>query len=83
MQVVAVDIIEQLPESEAGNPYIFVVGDYFTKWVEAYAILIQEARTVAVKLVMSSIVDLDHLNGSEKTVCVQADPHEVWSNFPN
>lgn len=48
MQVVAVDITGPLPESEAGNRYILVVGDYFTK---AYAIPDQEARTVAMKLV--------------------------------
>ena len=51
MQVVTVDITGQLPESEAGNRYILMVGDYFTKWVEAYAILNQGACTVTVKLV--------------------------------
>lgn len=51
MQVVAVDILGPLPESTAGNSYILVVGDYFTKWLEAYAIPNQEAITVAKKLV--------------------------------
>ena len=51
MQVVAVEILGPLPESTAGNSYILVTGDYFTKWIEAYAIPNQEAVTVAQKLV--------------------------------
>ena len=40
MQVVAVDILGPLPESDAGNNYIILVaGDYFTRWVEAYQFL--------------------------------------------
>ena len=51
MQVIAADILGPLPESTAGNLYILVVGDYFTKWLEDYAIPNQEAITVAQKLV--------------------------------
>ena len=51
MQVVAVDILGPLPESEAGNSYVLVAGDYFAKWMEAYPIHNQEAATVARKLV--------------------------------
>ena len=47
MQVVAVDILGPLPKSSTGNQYILVAGDYFTKWMEAYAIPNQEAETVA------------------------------------
>ena len=50
MQVVAVDILGPLPESTAGNCYVLVAADYFTKWVEAYATPNQEAVTVAKKL---------------------------------
>ena len=50
MQVVAVDILGPLPESTAGNCYVLVAADYFTKWVETYAIPNQEAVTVAKKL---------------------------------
>ena len=51
MQIVATDVLGPLPESEAGNSYILVVGDYFTRWMEAYPIPNQEATTVANKLV--------------------------------
>lgn len=47
MQLVAVDILGPFPESDAGNSYILVVGDYFTRWMEAYPIPNQEAPTVA------------------------------------
>ena len=51
MQLVAVNILGPLPESPAGNKYILVTGDYFTRWMEAYPIPNQEATTVATKLI--------------------------------
>ena len=45
------DIMGPFPESSNGNSYVLVAGDYFTKWMEAYAIPNQEATTVARKLV--------------------------------
>ena len=38
MQLVAVDILGPLTESEVGNFYILVAADYFARWVEAYPI---------------------------------------------
>ena len=51
LQLVAMDIMGPLPESTAGNSYILVVADYFTRYTEAYPIPNQEAITVATKLV--------------------------------
>ena len=50
MQVVSVDILGPLSESEAGNSYALVAGEHFTKWMEAYAIPNQEVIAVARKL---------------------------------
>ena len=50
LQLVAMDILGPFPESPAGNSYILVVTDYFTRWAEAYAIPNQEAITVAKRL---------------------------------
>ena len=51
LELVATDIVGPLPESPAGNIYILVVADYFTRYVEAYPIPNQEATTVARQLV--------------------------------
>ena len=50
-QMVAMDILGPLHESDSGNSYLLVASDYFTRWVEVYAIPNQEAQTVAKKLV--------------------------------
>ena len=51
MQIIAVDIMGPLPESWRKNSYVLVMADYFTKWIEVFAICDQEAGTVAQKLV--------------------------------
>ena len=48
---IATDIFGPLPKSKAGNVFILVVQDYFTRWVEMYAIPDQTAETVAGKIV--------------------------------
>ena len=51
MQVIAVDILGPLPKTGNGNCYVLVATNYYTRWVEAYAIPDQGASTVAQKLV--------------------------------
>ena len=50
-QVMAVDLLGPLPESNNGNSYVLVVGDYYSKWMEALPVPNQEAPTVEEKLV--------------------------------
>ena len=47
MDKIACDIMGPLPETERKNIYILVVSDYYTKYVEAYALPDQTAQTVA------------------------------------
>ncbi|MGH0166876.1 UNVERIFIED_CONTAM: hypothetical protein FKN15_061666 [Acipenser sinensis] len=47
MERVAMDVLGPFPHSEKGNRFILVALDYFTLWPEAYALLDQEAETVA------------------------------------
>ena len=51
LEVVVMNLTGPFPESPSGNCYILVVGDYFTKWMEAYAVPDQEATTIAQNLV--------------------------------
>ena len=50
-QIMAVDLMGPLTESKSGNRYMMVVGDYFSRWMEAIPVPNQEATTVVEKLV--------------------------------
>ena len=50
MERICLDIVGPFPESRNGNKYGLVVTDYFTKYVEVYAIPNQEASTIATVL---------------------------------
>ena len=47
LERIAMDILCPLPEIPRGSKYILVVGDYFTKWKEAYPLKNMEATSVA------------------------------------
>ena len=47
MEKLAIDVMGPFPRSAKGNRYVLVVCDYFTKWVESFAMPNQEAETVA------------------------------------
>ena len=49
------DIVDPLPRTANGNEYIFVVCDFFTKWVKCYALPNHQAQTVA-DTVVSNLV---------------------------
>ena len=51
MERIAIDILGPLPKTVSGNEYIMVISDYFTKWIECYALPDQQAYTVADTLV--------------------------------
>ena len=36
MDRIGIDILGPLPTSNQGNTCLLVVGDYFTRWIEAY-----------------------------------------------
>jgi transposase InsO family protein len=55
MERLATDILGELPETEDGNRYILVVGDYHTKWTEAFPMPNMEAATVA-KIIVEQVV---------------------------
>ena len=51
MDRVAMDILAPFPQSSKGNKYILVVGDIFTRWIEAYPIPDQTSSVIAHTLV--------------------------------
>ena len=52
---IGIDVMGPLPLSTQNNKYILVIGDYFTRWMEAYALPSQKAEPVAHKLVLEFI----------------------------
>lgn len=48
---VALDLLGPLPRSDSGNVWVLVVGDYCSKWMEAFPLPDAKAETVAAKFV--------------------------------
>ena len=48
---IAIDILDTHKVTRAGNRYIMVVSDYFSKWTDAYPLRNHTARVVAHALV--------------------------------
>ena len=67
LQMVACDILGPLPTTATGNKYVLVIDDYFTRWMEAFAIPNQEAPTIAQKLVNEFFVVLPCQNSCTRT----------------
>ena len=55
MEMLALDFVGPLPETTDENRYLLVIGDYFTKWVEAFPLKDQKAITTA-DVLLSEIV---------------------------
>ena len=51
MDRIPLDIIGPLPRSKRNNQYIYVIGDHFSRWMDAYPLTNQMAEKVAEKLV--------------------------------
>jgi hypothetical protein len=51
LERITINVAGPFPQSDQGNQYLLIVMDYFTKWLEAYAIPNQEASTVAEALI--------------------------------
>ena len=55
MERIATDILGELPSTSAGNKYILVVSDYYTKWTESFPMPNMESETVA-KLIVEEVI---------------------------
>ncbi|KII73289.1 Transposon Tf2-8 polyprotein [Thelohanellus kitauei] len=54
-QRIAIDCVGPLPRTKQGNAFIVVLGDYFSKWTEAYPVPDIETKTIADVLINNFI----------------------------
>ena len=55
MESIAIDFLGPLPKTKQGNQFIVVIGDYFTKWMEAFTAPDEKAENVAAIVVQQFI----------------------------
>eukprot|EP00118_Oscarella_pearsei_P024332 m.304090 g.304090 ORF g.304090 m.304090 type:complete len:700 (+) comp40844_c0_seq33:2686-4785(+) len=55
MEMIGMDFVGPLPETEDGNKHLLVLSDYFTKWAEAFPLKDQKAVTTA-RVLMEQVV---------------------------
>ena len=53
--IIGMDFVGPLPETESGNKWLLVITDYLTKWVEAFPTKDAKANTVA-KILIKEII---------------------------
>ena len=55
MDRAGMDLMGPFPLTARGNRYILVIGDHFTRWMEAYPVPDQQAETVARRFVLDYV----------------------------
>ncbi|KII72775.1 hypothetical protein RF11_11702 [Thelohanellus kitauei] len=72
-QIIAADSLGPWPPSKSGKNYIFVVMNYFSKWMEAYSLPNINAETISQKLIDELFADSDAQNPfTQKTSNVES-----------
>jgi len=62
LDIIAIDILSGLPQTENSNTYLLVLRDYFTKWIESFPLPDAEASTCMRAIYDVFFLDLDYLN---------------------
>ena len=84
MERCGIDLSGPWPLTEAGNQYLCVLQDYFSKWIEVYAMPDKKALSVAKCLVdfMARRVEKLHSDlGMEFQAHVSKHLYELWGVY--
>ncbi|VDI49711.1 Hypothetical predicted protein [Mytilus galloprovincialis] len=89
MNRIAIYIMGPLPITKNKNIYLLVIGDYFTRWMEIYPILHQNADIIAEKLVQEFIasfgtpLEIHTDQGRNFETAYRSSPHPATGHTPN